>query len=34
MPGFIKETYVVLVLTQLGFGGSLTTKYVSMNNTM
>ena len=32
MPGFIKQTFIVLVLVLLGFGGSLTTKCVSINN--
>ena len=32
MPGFIKQTFIVLVLVLLGITGSLNTKYVSMNN--
>ena len=32
MPGFIKKTFIVLVLVLLGFDGSLATNCVSMNN--
>ena len=32
MVKFIKQTFIVLVLGLLGFGGSLATKCVSMNN--
>ena len=32
MLGFIKQMLIVLVLMLLSFGGSLATKYLSMNN--
>ena len=32
MPRFIKQRFIVLVFVLLGFGGSLTTKCVSINN--
>ena len=32
MIGFIKQMLIVLVLMLLGFGGSLATRYLSMNN--
>ena len=32
MPGFIKQMVIILVLVLLGFGGSLATKSLSMNN--
>ena len=32
MPGIIKQMFIVLVLLLLVFGGSLSTKRVSMNN--
>ena len=32
MPGFIKQTFIILEMVLLSFGSSLTTKCVSMNN--
>ena len=32
MYGFIKRTFIVMVVVLLGFGGSLATKCTSMNN--
>ena len=32
MPGFIKQMVIFLVLVLLGFGGSLATKSLSINN--
>ena len=32
MHGFIKRTFIVMVVVLLGFGGSLATKCTSMNN--